>query len=263
MSVAVLIVNFRTPDLTIDAIRSALAEPEATEVIVVENGSGDDSYERISLAFEGELRVTVIQSLENLGFGRGNNLAAEHATAEFLFLLNSDATTQPDCLMLLLARWDDLKNPGILAPAIRNASDNSLQVDTFGVMPTAGRLLTRATKRNDLAWLEPDWVSGCAMLIKRIDFEAVGGFDEDVFMYYEDVLLCRAIRGLGKSIHRCVEAAVTHLGGASASGSLTQKKQYYAAQDVMLKKLGEPAVMRLLVKLARWPNLWVGKFLGR
>ncbi|MEQ1824166.1 MAG: glycosyltransferase family 2 protein [Fimbriimonadaceae bacterium] len=263
MSVAVLIVNFRTPDLTVEAIRSVLSEPEVTEIVVVENGSGDDSFERISKAIEGEMRVTVIKSIENLGFGRGNNLGAEHATADFLFLLNSDATLHAGALSTLLTNWQTLETPGILAPAIRMPDGHTLQLDTFGIMPTAKRLLSRATKRSDPDWLEPDWVSGCAMLLKRADFEAVGGFDSDVFMYYEDVLLCRAIRGLGRTIHRCLEASVTHLGGASASGSTAQKKQYYAAQDVLLSKIGEPVLLRMLVRIARWPNLWIGKLLRR
>ncbi len=263
MSVAVIIVNFRTPDLTVAAVRSVLSEPEATEIIVVENGSGDDSLAQLASAFEGEVRVKLVESKENLGFGRGNNLGAKHATAEFLFLLNSDATLHPSSLSALLSKWDELKTPGILAPAIRMPDGKTLQLDTFGRLPTASRLLTRATKRYDLEWLEPDWVSGCAMLLKRADFEAVGGFDEDIFMYYEDVLLCQAIRGLGKTIHRCLSAGVTHLGGASASGSLAQKKQYYAAQDLLLKKLGEPSFPRALVKMARWPNLWIGRLIGK
>ena len=72
-SVSVIIVNFRTPDLTIEAIESALGQPEANEIIVVDNASNDASVERLSTRYADEGRVRLISLSENVGFGRGNN----------------------------------------------------------------------------------------------------------------------------------------------------------------------------------------------
>jgi GT2 family glycosyltransferase len=97
----------------------------------------------------------------------------------------------------------------------------------------------------------------------REDYEAVGGFDPAIFMYYEDVLLCHAIRKLGKKIYRHLEAGVTHLGGGSIESRWARKAVYYKAQDYMLRRLGQPVWAIWIVKLLRWPNLVLGRLLGR
>jgi GT2 family glycosyltransferase len=261
MGVSVIIVNYRTPALTVAAVQSALQQHECAEVIVVDNASGDESM--VTLRKEvTDFRVKLIESRANLGFGRANNLAAEQASEEFLFLLNSDARFHPGCLGTLLNCWQDLVNPGILAPAVYLPDGQNLQADAIGPFPTVSRLITRKTKQYGTS-LTPDWVSGCAMLIRRDDFLAVGGFDPDIFMYYEDVLLCHAIRKRGLEVARCLEAGVTHDGGASIESRLSRKAIYYEAQDVMLKKLGEASIGIFIVKLLRWPNLLIGRLLGR
>jgi len=260
MSVSVLIVNFRTPDLTIDAVESALREPETTEVVVVDNASGDDSVSRLEAAFADRDTVKLIASSDNIGFGRANNLAAKHAASEWLFLLNSDATCHPGVLSVLLAEADKDPSIGVLAPTIF-LPDGQPQPDTYGVFPTALRTLTRATKA-PADPVSPDWLSGCAMLIRRADFLAVEGFDQDLFMYFEDVLLCYRIRERGKTMRRVAGVGVTHLGGASRASSTAQKRQYYASQDIWLKRIGTPSVLIALIRLLRWPNLWLGKLRG-
>ncbi len=262
MSVSVLIVNFRTPELTAAAVQSALDEPETAEVVVVDNASGDASVSELRERFEGEPRVRLIASPENLGFGRANNLAEQGCTSEFVFLLNSDATLHPGSLRVLIARWNTLDRPGILAPAVYLPDGKTLQADAIGPFPTVKRLITRETKQYGNS-LTPDWVSGCAALMLREDYEAVGGFDPDIFMYYEDVLLCHAIRKLGKGVFRCLEAGVTHLGGGSIESRWNRKAVYYSAQDIMLRKIGEPWWAIAIVKLLRWPNLVLGRLLGR
>jgi len=259
MSVSVIIVNYRTPALTLLAIESALAQPETTEVIVVDNASGDDSVDQLRALGD---RVVLIESKENLGFGRANNLGAERAVGDFLFLLNSDATFHAGSLARLLTHWGTLQKPGILAPAVYLPDGKTLQADAIGPFPTVARLITRKTKDYGTS-LTPDWVSGCAMMLRREDFLAVGGFDPDIFMYYEDVLLCHAIRRRGLGIYRCLEAGVTHEGGASIESRLSRKAVYYQAQDVMLRKLGESGLGIFIVRLLRWPNLLIGRFLGR
>ncbi len=261
MSVSVVIVNFRTPALTVLAIESSLAQPECTEVLVVDNASGDNSLTVLRDRFT-DSRVKILESAENLGFGRANNLAANRAVGGFLFLLNSDARLHENALGTLLKEWPRFERPGILAPAVYLADGETLQVDALGPFPTVERLVTRKTKVHGTS-LTPDWVSGCAMLIRRDTFLAVGGFDPEIFMYFEDVLLCRAFRKMGLGIHRCLDAGVTHEGGGSMESRLNRKAIYYSAQDVMLRKMGEPGWGIFLVRLLRWPNLVLGRLLGR
>lgn len=263
-SIDVLIVNFRTKELTADAVLSALQEPETAQVIVVDNCSGDDSYEFLRTRFQSEPRVVIVESPKNAGFGSGNNLAASQGSAPWLFLLNSDATLHRGSLALLLECAKAHPEAGILAPSVY-LRDGQLQADAVGVFPTAWAILTRRSTQYP-THDSPDWVGGAALLISRKEFEAVGGFNEAIFMYYEDVLLCWNIRKLGKTILRCPAAGVTHLEGGSKQSQWKRKQQYYAAQDVMLKLMGQPLLLRALVKLARLPYVaycrLTGKFSG-
>ncbi len=259
MAVSVIIVNYKTPDLTAAAIESAFAQPEATEIIVVDNASGDGSVGQLQEYGE---EIELIESGENLGFGRANNLGVERATEEFVFLLNSDALFHEGCLATMLAHWQTLDKPGILAPAVYLEDGKTLQADAIGPFPTVSRLITRKTTDYGTS-LTPDWVSGCAMLLRREDYLAVGGFDPDIFMYYEDVLLCHAIRRRGLGIFRCLDAGITHLGGKSISSTWDRKVVYYQAQDVMLRKMGEPGWGIALVRLLRWPYLVAKRLTGR
>ena len=262
MGVSVIIVNYRTAKLTAEAVRSALGEPEATEIIVVENGSGDDSSLLLHQEFADETRVTIIDSARNVGFGQGNNLGVAAATQSYLFLLNSDATFVPGCLRELLEAWAQLETPGILAPAVFRGISEELQNDAIGPFPTSRRILTQQTKRYGTS-LTPDWVSGCALLTRRDVFLGVGGFDPEFFMYFEDVMLCWRIRQSGLTINRHLDAGIHHLGGQSYRTSLRLKRDYYSAQDLVLRKMGDPVLERALVRAIRWPYFFVARALGR
>ena len=247
---AVLIVNFRTPNLTIDAVESALTEPEVTEVIVVDNASGDGSVADLRARFALEARVRILESDRNIGFGQGTNLAAASSRCEFLLLLNSDAVLVRGCVAALLAERAALKRPAVVAPTVLDANSGDVQEDSIGLFPTAWRTLRQTTKRR-VRTDSPDWVSGCAFLIDRTLFETVGGFDSEIFMYFEDVLLCWQVRRTGAPIRRSSVALVRHHGGKSATKPMSQKRNYFDSQDIYFLRTGESRLNRLLVRVAR------------
>jgi GT2 family glycosyltransferase len=229
------------------------------EVVVVDNCSGDDSVERLRQGLD-DPRVKVIASEKNGGFGYGNNLGARAATGPHLFLLNSDAFFQEDALARMLPRLGD-PEVGIVAPALYIKDGVTLQADGIGPFPTVVSILTQKTKDYG-ASLEPDWVSGAAMLMCRDAFLSLGGFDERIFMYYEDVELCWRFRRAGMKIVRELSAGVTHLGGGSYTTSLKKKQQYFEAQDVYLRLIGEPAAGIALVRMARRPYTLIQRLKG-
>ena len=262
MTVSVVIVNYRTAELTKDAVLSALAEPEATEVIVVDNASRDGSLEDLVRTFASEGRVQFVSAHENVGFGRANNRGVARATQPYVFLLNSDATFIQGCLGVLIAHWSALPTPGVLAPAVYRGESDELQRDAQGVFPTVWRMMTLATKRHEHS-LAPDWVSGCAMLLRRDDFLEVGGFDDDFFMYFEDVLLCWRLRQTGRLAYRCVDGGVRHVGSASSPGIRRRTGDYDDAQDLLLRKLRQPIWGQWLVKVLRLPYRWSSRTFAR
>lgn len=248
--VSVIIVNYRTAILTISSVESVLTEPEIAEIIVVDSGSGNGDFEAIESRFAHEAKVRLIKSDENIGFGKATNLGFSIAISPFLFLLNSDAVVRPGCLGALLSRWSKLADPGVLAPQIYIGDTDRPQAETGGDFPTVIKLFTRRTKRftaND----SPEWVTGCAMLLHRDVFLGVGGFDDDIFMYYEDVLLCWKIRQAGLKVYRCDDAAVGHLGSQSSSAGLPGNDRWYKSQEIALRKMGQPPVAIQALKVVR------------
>jgi GT2 family glycosyltransferase len=245
-----IVVNFRTADLTIRAVESLLLDG-VDEVIVVENGSGDESVEELSSWTEGRTRVTVVVSSENLGFGQGVNLGVRSATGELLLLLNSDAVIQrggTSALTSVLA-----VEPAVVAVAPEVVDERGrAQVDAHGVFPSL-RALALRTNRRPPATDRPDWVSGVAMLIRRDAFDAVGGFDSRFFMYFEDVDLCRRLRERGGDIRRSAAATVIHAHRQSRTSDAEFFRQYFAAQDVYVVVAGWSAWRRIVLRALRWP----------
>ena len=248
-TVDVLIVNYRTPDLTIQAARSVLAEPELRRVIIVDNASGGEGAEPIRTALAAD-PVEIIASEQNLGFGGGNNLAARSAKAQYLFLLNSDAYVKPGCLEALQAVLDRDTTVGLAAPSVYLADESTLQEGAYGRFPTPMNLFLGVNKREALA-LRPDWISGVAFLARRSEYGRLGGFDEGFFMYHEDVDLCRRYRAEGLCVQREPAATVVHLLGRSAGSNASQKRAYDESQDRYLAVAGHSAAGRAAVKLAR------------
>lgn len=251
--VAVVIVNFRTKVLTADAVLSVLGESVVQEVVVVDNDSGDGSAEFLRTAFANE-RVRLIESPSNVGFGRGVNLGVSHSCAPYVFLLNSDAVVRPEALAALRAALDADPGIGVVAPAVYLADGHSLQPDAHGPLPAPRAVLRTNPVKGaalDPGERAPGWVSGVAMMLRRVDFDTLGGFDSDFTMYLEDVDLCRRVRASGRRVAREPSAAVVHLGGRSTSARGARLRQFHDSKAVYLRKAGAGPVQRGLAALLR------------
>jgi GT2 family glycosyltransferase len=248
--VAVVIVNFRTWELTLDAVRSVAGEPELAEIVVVDNDSGDGSAEALRSHLAGETRARVVESPTNVGFGRGLNLGVQHCTAPLLLLLNSDAELVAGSLAKLRATLLADASIGIVAPAVYTAGGQELQWGAHGVFPTLSALVRRSNHRPpDTLW--PDWVSGVAMFVRRADFDALGGFDPDFRMYLEDVDLCLRMRTAGKRVRREMAAGVIHLGGRSWKTYGAQSEQAQRSRVLYYRKAGYSVPARVAVSALR------------
>lgn len=187
----------------IDSLRTQTRPPD--EFVLVDN-SGDGRHRTVA-----EQRGAVyVQPEGNLGFAAGVNLAAEHASGESLFLLNTDAEAQPDTLGLLESALQEnpraiIAGAQILLPdGTVNAGDNPIHLSGiswsghFGEQPECGE------PRKALA------VSGAAMLIEAQGFRDLGRLHPGIFMYHEDTDLAWRARIAGREVLFCPEARVTH-----------------------------------------------------
>lgn len=204
---------------------------EAMEVIVVDNQSGDGTADAIRQRPE---PIILVESGTNLGFGRGNNLAAEHARGAYLLLLNPDAyLTDPDTLprMLDAFRAGESKGLGAVAPRLNNP-DGSHQIGDGGFAPTPSNVLrhvglvsravpgARGLYVNHPALMRReriavDWLAATCLLVTRRAFDAVGGFDPRFFMYGEDVDLGVRMGRAGYRLELLPQMAAVHLQGAT------------------------------------------------
>lgn len=204
MKLSIITLNFNKPQLTLACIDSLyhqhkeLFEENVFECIVVDNASYDNSVEAISKKFKNSTykNVVLVPHTENGGFGAGNNVGVKKAKGEYIVFLNNDTIVQDDGLLKMLAYIELHKEIGILGGQLRN-DDGSLQpsVGTFYTLPNV-LLLLLGMQRFGILDKSPnhiekvDWVKGGLLMMKKGVFEKLGGFDEKIFMYTEDMELC-------------------------------------------------------------------------
>ncbi len=141
-----------------------------------------------------------------------------------------------------------------MAPAVYDCSTGDLQAGAHGVFPTLGSIARRTNVRPPET-VTPDWVSGVAMLLRRADFERLGGFDPEFEMYLEDVDLCRRFRLAGREIRRELRAGVVHVGNQSWSAFTPALELAHRSRAVYFRKAGFPAPYRLVVEAIRLGHL--------
>ncbi len=248
--VAAVIVNFRQPELTREAIDSIFrSEGVSVSVCLIEN-AGDGQWARE--IYDNEPRVDIIANPENIGFGAACNQGIERVLAEdndFVFLLNNDATVDPQTLTLLAAssgpHSQSTSAPKILLP------DGRLYA--AGGVVELGRARARnrgiyETDRGQFDRREPvDFASACALIIPRRALEGGIRFHEPYFLYYEDADLCLQLRKAGFPIIYEPRARVVHHESASTPQNRRTELLYYETRNRIILlfrhgKGGEKAV---------------------
>ncbi len=231
MTISIVIVNWNVRDLLRDCLQSVFASEidVPPEVIVVDNASADDSAAMVRAEFP---QVTLIASDENLGFARGSNLGASHATGDFIFLLNPDTRLYPDTLHRLRDYLQAHPAVGVVAPQLLWA-DGSIQ-SSRRRFPSLSTMLWESTlleqwfphnhaaaryRFDDIPPTEPlavDWAVGAALFLRRDVWAQVGGLDGSFFMYFEETDWCRRVADAGWEIHYLPAAKVVHFEGQSS-----------------------------------------------
>ncbi len=246
-SIAVIVVNYGTADLSIAAVESVLAhrhDGHPVEVHLVDNASPGDDAARFAQAHDtrgwGE-RVTLWLESTNHGFGRGNNvvihaLDRRAAPPDYIFLLNPDAMLENEALAILADRLDTTPKAGAAGAGIALPSGKPVTA-AFRFPSAIGEFvqavnfgpLARACA-NHIVALPPDhpdgavdWVAGAAVMFRMTVLQQMRGFDPDFFLYYEEVELMHRIGQAGYDILYVPGARVLH-----AEGAATEQKSHQA-----------------------------------
>ena len=236
-NISVIIVNFRSDQHLEKCIASLYNfEFQKDWEIIVVNNDPETTLEKIKILFP---QVKILHNPENIGFGKAVNFGVKEAKGEILFFLNPDSEIMESIFSRVFAKFNEDPSLAVLSPKIVDEKGQE-KAWIFGKKINLSQVLKNNLrgwkKENIIKAKEVDWVSGAGMWVRQEDFEKVGGFDENFFLYFEDVDLCRRLRKRGKKIIYFPESEITHLGSGSQMEEKERKKVYYASQDYYFQK---------------------------
>jgi hypothetical protein len=227
---SVVVLSWNTKELTLACLRALFGETprHSREVIVVDNGSHDGSADAIAAAFPA---VRLLRNADNRLYAAGNNQGAAVARGAFVCTLNSDTEVRPGALDRLIDWLQAHPDYGIAAPRLSDP-DGSVQhaCQRFPTLFTAlcfdscwgtfwpGRRVVARYLMRDFDHLQAcdvDQPPGACWVLRTAEWRQLGGFDEQLSLFYNDVDLCLRLRRAGRRIRYVADAEVMHHRGAS------------------------------------------------
>lgn len=243
MKLSIVILNYNVRyflELALKSVHAAISEIEA-EIIVVDNNSSDGSCEMVKAMFP---KVILIENKENFGFSKGNNIGVNAAKGEYLCILNPDTVVAEDTFTKLLEFADNKQQLGIVGCRLMNGSGLFLPESKRNI-PTVSVSLKKilgnpdkyyATQLSHESQGEVDILVGAFMLIKKSVYNAVGGFDEDYFMYGEDIDLSYKVLTSGYKNYYFGDTTIIHFKGESTLKDRDYARRFYGAMQIFYEK---------------------------
>lgn len=248
------IINFRTTEMTLNCVRSALADTDGlnAQIVVVDNASGDGSGDAIAnwiAAQPDNTPVLLIRSATNSGFSGGHNQTITAVEGHYYLLMNSDGLLRQGCCQAILDSAHANPDAGLIAPRIED-QDGVPQHSFFRFASPASELIRGAetgpitrllhkydvplNDEADLAQLE--WASFACIALNAKMIAEIGSLDEGYFLYFEDTEYCLRATRAGWSIQPCLDAVAIHYQGGSGPVTELQEARkrmpayYYASR---------------------------------
>lgn len=253
MEISIIIVNYNVRDFlenTLHSVRKAMAGIDG-EVFVVDNASQDGSVAMVREKFP---EVHLVASPDNLGFGRANNIAMRQAKGRYFLILNPDTVVQEDTLSAMIRFMDAHTDAGMAGCKVLNA-DGTFQLSCRRGFPTPWASFckvfglsslfphTRIFAGYNLTYLDEngtypiDALAGSFMIVRRAVFEQTKGFDEDFFMYGEDLDWCFRTQKAGWKIYYTSDTSIIHYKGESTKrSSIDEVRVFYDAMHIFVRK---------------------------
>lgn len=267
----IVIVNYRTPDLTLDCLRSLLPQVDALNhgrVLVIDNDSGDGSVEKIqsAIARDGWSNWVEVMPLDrNGGFAYGNNAGIRAALAssgrvDYVMLLNPDTIVRPNAIAALVDFMNAHPHAGIAGSLLENAEGGvdcsaHRMPSLFSELDAGARLgmLSRLLRRYAVSCPpratahQCDWVSGASLIMRRAILDDIGLMDDHYFLYFEEVDFCCRAKRAGWKIWHVPRSRVMHLEGAATGIRAVAKRRpkywYDSRRRFFVKFYGVPGLV--------------------
>ena len=252
MDVSIIFVNYKTKDLTINAINSVIEKTEGVdyEIFVVDNASNDGSIEAIEQEFP---NINIIKNPINSGFGSANNLAIKQAKGKYIFCLNTDTLLVNNAIKIMFDFMEKIENSKIGACGGYLVDKNTNPSNCGGNLPTITSIIWKIGVRNilkkqydkykitifsneDNCTEKLGYIIGADIFFRKSVLDEVGLFDENFFMYYEETDLCKRIWDSGYTIKFVPTAQIIHLEGASIKSNIKKLKMMKKSEFYYFKK---------------------------
>ena len=235
-----VILNYRTAELAVKAAEGALREMDGLdgEIVVVDNASGDGSYEHLLAASEEKGwaeagRIHVRSAGQNGGFGSGNNYAIRDGLSsgekpDYVYLLNPDAVPEPGAIRALVDFFESHPRAGAVGSLILDPDGEPAygafrfpnmvrEFEDAARTAVLSKIFDRGRDASPIALqtVEVDWVSGSSVMFRQSMLDEVGLFDETFFLYFEETDLCLRCKRAGWEIWSLPDSRVVHIGGVA------------------------------------------------
>lgn len=247
--VSIIIVNYRTSGLMLDAIDSVLEKTEGVsfEVIVIDNNSDDGSRKAVEEHFGDRIVYRALP--ENVGFGRANNAGMEIASGRNILFLNPDTILMNNAVRIMSDFLD--ANPRVGAVGGNLYSTDGAPNASFGrTLPGLFdetdrvflRLFSRIAFGKNILFnytekpIEVGYICGADLMIPRRIIAQVGGYDPDFFMYYEETELQWRIKGSGYRVVSLPSARIIHLEGKSFTANFDRELRMFTSRKIYYNK---------------------------
>lgn len=249
MKLSVIILNYNVRyflEQCVLSVQNAIQHLDA-EIIVVDNNSADDSCSMVKMKFP---EVILIENHENSGFPKGNNIGVDKAKGEYVCILNPDTVVAEDTFTKVLAFAQKQQDLGIVGVKLIDGTGNFLPESKRGI-PTPFVAFTKVTglykvsnafNKYYAAHIAEDQTGkvdilvGAFMVMKKQTYLEVGGFDENCFMYSDDIDLSYMVLKTGKSNYYFHETSVIHYKGESTVRDAQYMKRFREAMHFFYQK---------------------------
>lgn len=267
----IVIVNYRTPELALDCLRSLVPQVDALNngrVVVIDNASGDDSVAKLQSAItqNGWSNWAEVMPLDrNGGFAYGNNAGIRAALAspdrvDYVMLLNPDTLVRDGAIGALVGFMKSHSRAGIAGSLLENADGGTdcsahrihsplSELDAGARLGLLSRLLHRHVV-SDPSRSEAhqcDWVSGASLIMRRAVLEDIGLMDDGYFLYFEEVDFCFRAKRVGWQVWYVPQSRVMHLEGAATGIRAVAKRRpkywYDSRRRFFVKQYGVPGLV--------------------
>ena len=250
MDVSIISINYNNSNLTVDFIESILQHTPSTllyEIIIVDNCSELEDYhnlERILSSYKE--KITLVRSNINMGFGGGNMLGTQYASGKYLAYINNDILFTEDCLSSLKEFMEMNPTVGVSTPQQLNGDlkptscfdyFHGIRKEILGrwAIELTSKKAKRAAKLYTNS-ISADFIQGCFMFFDAQKIAEIGGFDTNLFLYYEEMDVCYRLKQKGYSSYLHPKTTFIHLHGKSTPNNYLIKKELKLSKLYILRK---------------------------